>query len=362
MNTLTIPYARPSITQLELDMVREAQCHPDPYYFVDQFEQAWARYVGSRYAIATSSCTGALTLGYAAQGIQAGDQVILADTNWIATVAPLVHLGADLRFVDIEPDSWCIDAAAARAAVSAQTKAIVVTHLYGNLADMQALLDMQIPIIEDAAEAIGSKFHGCAAGSMGRWGAYSFHTTKTISTNEGGMLVTNDHDLYQRARQLSNHGRGWDRQRLEVSTVGYKFKMTNMQAAQGLAQLQRVDELVSRKREIMQIYRAGIDSDVRLNVTRPGCEHGAWLPTVMFDRALGRDRMLDFFHARNIDTRQFFQPLTHTGLFEAHCDNPVSRDMVDRAVNLPSFHDITDQEIHTVISAVNTLARASDRS
>ena len=159
---------------------------------------AFRQHLGVKYAIATSSCTGALHMGLAALGIGPGDEVIMADTNWIATAAPIVHLGAKPVFVDILPDSWCIDPELVEAAITPRTKAIIAVHLYGNLCDMDRLLAIGqkhgIPIIEDAAEAIGSDYHGKRAGSMGKFGTFSFHGTKTLTTGEGGMFVTNDAD------------------------------------------------------------------------------------------------------------------------------------------------------------------------
>src|SRR5690606_32765347 len=164
-----------------------------------------------------------------------GDEVILADTNWIATAAPTVHLGATPVFVDILPDSWCIDPAAAERAITPRTKAIVATHIYGNVCEMDTLLKLAdlhgVPLIEDAAEAIGSAWRGRPAGSMGLFGTFSFHGTKTITTGEGGMFVTNDPALFERVLTLSNHGRakGQSKQ-FWPDMVGFKYKMSNIQA------------------------------------------------------------------------------------------------------------------------------------
>lgn len=197
-----IYYTRPSITDLEVAYATDAarngwgeRC----YEYIVRFEEAFKTHVGTKHAIATSSCTGALHMGLAAMGIGPGDEVIMADTNWIATAAPIVHLGAKPAFVDILPDSWCIDPELAEAAITPRTKAIVAVHLYGNLCDMDRLLSVgkrhNIPVIEDAAEALGSQYHGKRAGSMGAFGVFSFHGTKTVTTGEGGMFVTDDVEL-----------------------------------------------------------------------------------------------------------------------------------------------------------------------
>lgn len=207
-------YTKPSITALEVQYATDAAANgwgDRCYDYINRFEAAFKHHLNTEFAIATSSCTGALHMGMSALGVGPGDEVIMADTNWIATAAPIVNLGAKPIFVDVDQESWCIDPDKAEAAITPRTKAIVAVHLYGNLCDMDRLLAIgekyEIPIIEDAAEAIGSKWYGKCAGSMGTFGAFSFHGTKTLTTGEGGMFVTNNAELYERVLTLSNHGR-----------------------------------------------------------------------------------------------------------------------------------------------------------
>ena len=192
-----IYYTKPSITDLEVRYATDAAMNgwgERCYEYIGRFEDLFREHLGVRYAIATSSCTGALHMGLAALGIGPGDEVILGDINWIASAAPVTYVGAKPVFVDVLPDTWCIDPEKAEASINSRTKAIIAVHLYGNLCDMDALLSIGehhgIPIIEDAAEAIGSQWHGKRAGSMGNFGTFSFHGTKTITTGEGGMFVT----------------------------------------------------------------------------------------------------------------------------------------------------------------------------
>lgn len=230
-----IPYTKPSITDLEIRYAADAAANgwgEKCYEYIGRFEEAFKSHLGVKYAIATSSCTGALHMGLAALGVGPGDEVILADTNWIATAAPITYLGAKPIFVDILPDTWCIDPALTEQAITPKTKAIIATHLYGNLCEMKELLAIGerhgIPIIEDAAEAIGSIYHGHRAGSMGRFGTFSFHGTKTITTGEGGMFVTNDDDLYEHVLTLSNHGHSRKQTRqFWPDVLGFKYKMSN---------------------------------------------------------------------------------------------------------------------------------------
>lgn len=359
MNT-RILYTKPSITDLEVRYASDAAANgwgERCYDYIYRFEALFREHLGVKYAIATSSCTGALRMGMAALGIGPGDEVILADTNWVATVSPIVHLGATPVFVDVREDSWCIDSEAVEAAITPRTRAIVATHIYGNLCDMDRLLAIGqqhgIPIIEDAAEAIGSQWYGRRAGSMGAFGTFSFHGTKTVTTGEGGIFVTNDDALYQKVLTLSNHGRvpGQVRQ-FWPDEVGFKYKMSNIQAAIGCAQMERISELISRKRAIFNSYRKNLADlgKVALNVEPLGTENGAWMPTAVFDISsdVTRELLQRRFAEANIDARVFFWPLSSLPMFNPCKANKVAWSLPGRAINLPSYHDMTDVEIGRV--------------
>lgn len=362
-----ILYTKPSITELEVRYATDAAANgwgERCYDYIHRFEELFKQHLGVKYAIATSSCTGALHMGMAALGIGPGDEVILADTNWIATVAPIVHLGAKPVFVDILEDTWCIDPDKAEAAITPRTKAIVAVHLYSNLCDIDRLLAIGemhgIPIIEDAAEAIGSIWHGKRAGSMGVFGAFSFHGTKTITTGEGGMFVTNDADLYERVLTLSNHGRARGQaKQFWPDMVGFKYKMSNVQAAIGCAQMERIDELVRRKREILAYYKERLEKlpGVRMNPEPPGTVNGAWMPTAVFapETGLTREKLQAAFAAANIDARVFFWPLSSLPMFESLRTNVKAWDIPGRAINLPSYHEITQSDLERVIQTVANL-------
>jgi perosamine synthetase len=300
-------------------------------------------------------------------GIGAGDEVILADTNWIASAAPIVHLGATPVFVDVLPDSWCIDPACVERAITPRTKAILAVHLYGNVCDLDALLDIGrrhgLPVIEDAAEAIGSQHRGRRAGSIGAFSAFSFHGTKTLTTGEGGMFVTSDDAMFERVLTMSNHGRarGQTRQ-FWPDMVGFKYKMSNVQAAIGCAQLERIESLIERKRAIMAGYRARLAGlpGVHLNPEPAHTVNGAWMPTAVFDPSTGvtRERLQAAFAAENIDARVFFWPLSSLSMFVPRPANRNAWDIPGRAINLPSYHDLTDVEMDRVAQVVRSLLHA----
>lgn len=367
MSMERIHYTRPSITEIEIAYAADAALNgwgDRCYGYIARFEAAFKAHLGVNYAIATSSCTGALHMGLAALGIGPGDEVILADTNWIATAAPIVYLGATPIFVDILSDSWCIDPELVEASITPRTKAIIAVHLYGNLCNMDRLLAIGeqygIPIVEDAAEAIGSVYSGKRAGSMGRFAAFSFHGTKTVTTGEGGMFVTNDASLSEAVLTLSNHGRARGQaKQFWPDVVGFKYKLSNIQAAIGCAQLERIDELISRKREILHYYRSRLEvrQVIMMNPEPIGTINGAWMPTAVFPSGSGitRDRIQESFRVANIDARVMFYPLSSLPMFEDRPQNRIARDIPGRAINLPSYHDLTVQQQDRVMDIAESL-------
>ena len=359
-----IYYTKPSITQREISYATDAAANgwgDQCYQYISRFEEAFRLHLGVSHAIATASCTGALHMGLAALGIGPGDEVILADTNWIATAACITYLGAKPVFVDILPDTWCIDPQKAEEAISPRTKAILAVHIYGNLCNMDELLALGekhgIFIIEDAAEAIGSVYHGRRAGSLGKFGVFSFHGTKTMTTGEGGMFVTDDDLLYEKLLTLSNHGRESDRIRqFEPVMIGFKYKMSNIEAAIGCAQLERIDELILRKREILNFYKTHLEGipGVSMNPEHDGTINGAWMPTIVFDQATGmtREKLQRAFADQDIDARVFFRPLSSLPMFTGVPSNRLAWDIPTRASNLPSYHDMSAEELRFVSTVV----------
>lgn len=368
MNSTSKPrihYTKPSITALEIGYATDAASNgwgEHCYDYIHRFEALFREHLGVKHAIATSSATGALHIGMAALGIGEGDEVVLGDINWIASAAPIVHLGATPVLVDVLADTWCLDPAAVEAAITPRTKAILAVHLYGNLCDMDALLEIGkrhgIPVIEDAAEAIGSIWHGRRAGSMGAFGAFSFHGTKTVTTGEGGTFVTNDDELYERALTLSNHGRArGEARQFWPDTIGFKYKMSNLQAAIGCAQLERIEELIAGKRRVFMYYREALRNlPLSMNPEPTGTTNGYWMPTMVVDTGIQFDReaLLTAFKAGNIDGRVFFWPLSSLPMFEVRPEHNVSHSLWARAVNLPSYHDLSGDDMDRVSALISS--------
>jgi perosamine synthetase len=358
-----IHYAKPSITELEVRYATDAAANgwgERCYEYIDRFERMFREHLGAPYAIATSSCTGAMHLGLAGLGIGSDDQVILADTNWVASAAPITYLGAKPVLVDVLPDTWCIDPRAAEAAITPRTKAIVAVHLYGNLCDMDALLAIGkrhgIPVIEDAAEALGSAWGAQRAGTRGAFGVFSFHGSKTMTTGEGGMFVTADAALHERVLTLSNHGRArGETRQFWPSMIGFKYKMSNLEAAVGCAQLERIDDLLAGKRRVFEAYRDSLrDLPLSMNPEPAGTRNGYWMPTIVVDEDVpfDRDSLLADFRANSIDGRIFFWPLSLLPAFAGAPRGVVSHRLYPRGVNLPSYHDLDDAGIQRVCTAV----------
>ena len=361
-----IHYTKPSITEKEVEYATDAardgwgeRC----YDYITRFEEAFRQHLGVEYAIATSSCTGALHMGLAALGIGPGDEVILADTNWIASAAPITYLGAQPVFVDILPDTWCLDPAHVEAAITPATRAIIAVHLYGNLCEMDELMAIGnkhgIPVIEDAAEAIGSVYHGKRAGSTGKFGTFSFHGTKTVTTGEGGMFVTDDAELYERVLTLSNHGRARGQtKQFWPDMVGFKYKMSNIQAAIGCAQMERIDDIIATKRQIFSHYRNRLsDLPVTLNPEKNNTVNGYWMPNIVVNPEVQfeRETLLKVFKAENVDGRVFFWPLSSLPMFTPCPNNRVSHEIYPRACNLPSYHDLTEPDIERVCDVLKSV-------
>jgi perosamine synthetase len=366
-NTKKIPITKPSITDLEINYVNDAirngwgeKC----YDYIIQFEKEFAKYEGTNHALATACCTGAIHLALMALGVKAGDEVIAPETTWIATVEPALYIGAKPIFVDVLSDTWCIDPKKIEVAITPKTKAIIVVHLYGNVCEMDEIMSIakkhNLVVLEDAAEGLGSEYKGKKCGSIGDAGVFSFHGTKTMATGEGGMLVTNRADVFEKAKILNDHGRNPkdpENKMFWMRDYGYKYKMSNLQAAMGVAQLERIEELVAKKRLVFDWYKSLLANvPCVLNLEHVGTKNSYWMPTVVFRKELNFDREAFFGYCKtqNIDSRPFFFPLSSLPMFEEKRENTVSYDIYERAINLPSFHDITFEEVEFVCNCIKS--------
>ena len=368
-----IPVAGPWITEKEISYVTDAVTnawYDNANVYHVRFEKAFADYMGVRFAISLPSCTSAIHLALLALGIGQGEEVIVPDITWIASAAPISYVGATPVFADIDSKTWCLSAYSFEECITPRTKAVIPVDLYGNMPDMDAIRDMAkqhgIPVIEDAAEAIGSEYKGTKAGSFGDAGVFSFHGSKTLTTGEGGMFVTDREDMYQRALVLRDHGRKPGDKMFFNTEVAHKYKMSSMQAALGLAQLERIEELVSRKRQIFSWYQtqlADIEA-VTLNYEAPGTKNTYWMITAILDQKfkITKDLLMKSMGDMNIDCRPFFHPLSSLPAYEhteqsrrARLRNPVSYQISPYGINLPSGLNLTEKKVQHICDALKVI-------
>ena len=374
--TERIPVSGPWITQKEIDYVTDAVTnawYSNANIYHQRFERAFADYIGVRHAVSLPSCTAGIHLALLALGVGEGHEVIVPDATWIASAAPISYVGATPVFADVDEATWCLDAASFERNITPRTKAVIPVDLYGNVAPLDAIMEIAhrrgIAVIEDAAEAIGAELNGRRAGSLGDVGVFSFHGSKTLTTGEGGMLVTDRDDIRDRVLVLRDHGRTPGDTMFFNREIGYKYKMSSMQAALGLAQLERIDELVKRKREIFAWYQEmlGDVEGVRLNVEPPGTKSIYWMVTVIFDPSLGvtKEKAIAELSARGIDTRPFFHPLSslppyvHLDSAEgARRENAVAYRIAPYGVNLPSGLNLTRSAVARVCDSLREILLA----
>jgi perosamine synthetase len=367
VTTTFIPISRPSITEREIacvtDAVRSGWVSSLGAY-VDLFEQRFAACVGTRYAVTASNGTTALHLALAAHDIGPGDEVVIPDLTFVATANAVRYTGATVVCADVDADTLCLDPESLRQVVTERTRAVIPVHLYGHPADMTEILAVArehgLIVIEDAAEAHGAELLGRRAGSLGRCGVFSFYGNKIITSGEGGMITTDDPGLHERLRLLRDHAmsrtkRYWHEQ------VGFNYRMTNLQAALGVAQLERIEELLARKREIFLRYRELLSGfpGIRLNREASWAKHVYWMVCLEvegYDEA-GRDRLMERLRQRGVDSRPYFYPVSDLPMYAA-ADTPVAHAVSRRGINLPSFADMDDASIVHVCESVAAVLKA----
>ncbi len=375
-----IPVAGPWITQKEIDYVADAAAnswYENANLYQERFEKAFADWLGVRFAISLPSCTSAIHLSLLALGVGPGDEVIVPDVTWIASAAPITYVGATPVFADIDARTWCLSGKPFEECITSRTKAVIPVDLYGNVPDMDAIVEVarrhRIAVVEDAAEAIGAEYKGRKAGSFGETGVFSFHGSKTVTTGEGGMLVTDREDIFRRALFLRDHGRLPGDKMFCNTEVAYKYRMSSMQAALGLAQLERIKELVNRKREIFSWYERELSrvGGVTLNYEAPGTKNAYWLVTVITDRGfrLDKDSIIELMSGQHIDCRPFFRPLSSLPAYGdlpqaqlARRRNQVSYEISPYGINLPSSMSISTEQVSYVCNVLEQILHSQNQA
>lgn len=365
-----ISISAPSISKKELEYVTNAVNSgwvSSLGEYINRFEAMFAAFCGTRYALSTSNGTCALHLALAAKGIGPGDEVIVPDFTFVATANAVRYTGAEPVMVDIDATTLCIDPYRIREAINCRTKAIIPVHIYGHPADMDSIRsiadDHGLYVVEDAAEAHGAMINGVPVGSIGDCGTFSFYGNKIITTGEGGMLTTNDETLYLRARQLRDHSMNPSK-RYWHDEIGFNFRMTNVQAAMGVAQLERIEELLGKKKAIFERYHhnlAGIPG-ISLNTTAPWATNVYWMVCVQIegiDLEI-REIIMSNLRQAGVDSRPYFYPLSDMPMYR---DNPVATPVTHKVyqegICLPSFFDMTEEDIDSVCDSLCKVVSAA---
>jgi len=357
-----IPIAGPWITDKEIEAVTQAvktSWYDGAGRAIRAFEDAFAIHADRKFAIALPHCTSGLHLILRAANIGPGDEVIIPDITWIATSAPVEYVGATPVFCDVDPLTWCLTPATILAAMTLRTKAIIAVDLYGGMPDYAPIEELaakhNLLLIEDSAEAIGSLYRDRPAGNFGAASVFSFHGSKTVTTGEGGMLLLDDQSLYDRCCFLRDHGRPPGDRFFQNTEVAYKYKMSDLQAALGHAQLSRLDELVARKREIFSWYSARLRiPGTRLNHEPPGVLNTYWMNSLVWDetRAFSKFDLMSHLQKRGVDTRPFFSQLSSIPAYKGRFQNAensrknrVAGLLSERGINLPSALCLTEEQV-----------------
>lgn len=332
--------------------------------YINRFEALAREYLNVEYAIGMSSCTGALHMAILSLGIGKDDEVIVPESTWIATINALEYVQAVPVFVDIDEVSWTIDPQKIEEAITEKTKAIIVVHLYGHPCNMEKIMKIakahDLYVIEDAAQSMGGEICGKKTGTIGDVGCFSFHGSKSIVMGEGGLLVTNNKEVFEKAKFYSDQGKHPTRRFFNIA-IGYKYKLSNLQAAVGAAQMERVEEIVAKKRQIFLWYQERLQGleDVRLNAEIFGAKNTYWMPTIVLGDSYTIDgyQLSEELLKRNIDTRPFFYPLSMMPMFEGKkrfC-NEVAYKYASRAVNLPAGCCLTEEEVDYICAQVKNI-------
>jgi perosamine synthetase len=352
-----IPISQPSITQKEIDYVTNAiksRWVSSLGEYIDKFEKKFAEYCGVKYALTTSNGTTALHLALVSLGIKENDEVIIPDLTFIATANAVRYTGAKVVTVDIEEDTLCINPVEIEKAITPNTKAIIPVHLYGHPANMQEINKIakkyNLYVIEDAAEAHGAEINGKKVGSFGDIGTFSFYGNKIITSGEGGMVTTNNKELYEKMKYLRDHAMSKEK-RYWHTEIGYNYRMTNLQASLGLAQLERIEELLNKKREIFKWYKEYLKDipNIKLNFQKNEYKNVYWmicLEIMGYDENK-RDDLMKKLKEKGIDSRPYFYPISDMPMYKK-ADTPIAHKVYQRGINLPSYYKLMKENVEYI--------------
>ena len=364
-----IPVCEPLLGDKELeyvtDCIRTGWISSKGRY-IDEFERKFSEFCGVKHGIATTSGTTAIHLALASVGISPGDEVIMPDFTMIATADPVVHLGARPVLVDSEMETWNMDPSLIARKITEKTKAIMVVHIYGHPCDMDPINELAekhgLVVIEDAAEAHGAEYRGKRTGSLGNIGCFSFYANKIITTGEGGMVVTDDDSIAEKCRLLKDLA--FEKKRFFHRFAGYNFRMTNLQAAVGVGQMDLIDRSVETRRRNAALYNSLLEGTRGLVLPPEAAwaKNVYWMYTIMLDDSFGitRDELASLLAGKGIETRTTFFPMHIQPALQEFLDKGKypNSDFLGRAgLNLPSGNTLKKDDIEYVADAIKSAAK-----
>jgi|TARA_R110000765_G_scaffold223899_1_gene327976 perosamine synthetase len=331
--------------------------------YVELFEREFSDATDTAYATSVCNGTVALHLALLALGVGEGDEVIVPTFTYIASVNCIEYVGATPVFVDCLEDTWQLDPEDVRKRITSKTKAIVAVHLYGHPAEMSDILSIAkengVFVVEDCAEAFGSLYEGKHVGGFGDIATYSFFGNKTITCGEGGMVVTNNETLHDRCKSIKGQGLATHRQYWH-DIIGYNYRMTNICAAIGYAQLQRKEETISRKRQIAEIYKEQFDgTSISYHKEKENVYHSYWMFSVIMQiNEKERDLIRDALYEKGIETRPLFYPVHTMPIYSSKYEmHRVSEEIHRKGFNIPSYPELTNEQVLYIAESIKKLRK-----
>jgi perosamine synthetase len=362
-----IASAGPSITESEVELVTEAArigWYENRNMHMEQFIKEFSSYTEMKYCLPVMNCTSAIHLALLSLHIGPGDEVIVPDISWVASACPIVYVGATPVFVDIDRKNWCMSPESFEKAITDRTKAVIVVDLYGNMPEMDEILKIaqshRIPVIEDAAEAVGAEYRGKKAGTFGDIGVYSFNATKLAIAGQGGMFVTKDKEIFEKCKKLRHHGMSdYQTKMFWSEELGYNYQWTNIQAALALAQLRRLDELIDKKREAYKWYyeRLHLVDDIQLSSEETYVKSTFWIVNAILGSTytVTKEDIITEFKNHKIDSRPFFYPISSMPPYLPYVKgkdmmkiNPVSYTISPKGFSFPASFALTETDVDYV--------------
>lgn len=366
-NRKWIASAGPSITESEVELVTEAArigWYENRNMHIDQFIKEFSSYTEMKYCLPVINCTSAIHLALLSLNIGLGDEVVVPDISWVASACPIVYVGATPVFVDIDRKNWCISADSFEKAITERTKAVVVVDLYGNMPEMNDIIKIarlnDIPIIEDAAEAIGAEYRGKKAGTFGDIGVFSFNATKLAIAGQGGMLVTKNKEIFEKCKKLRHHGMSdYQTKMFWSEELGYNYQWTNIQAALALAQLRRINDLISQKRKAYEWYYSRLHTceDIQLSSEEKYVKSSFWIVNAILGDTynIKKEDIIQEFKNHGIDSRPFFYPISSMPPYSHYVrgknmvmENQVSYAISPSGISFPASFALTEEDVDYV--------------